>query len=170
MNGEEQAMVEPIVLNASDNVAVLAQRADAGSDPLGLGHKLAKAVPAGHKLARHAIGAQEPIIKFGQVIGNATTAIAAGEHVHSHNCAFSEHDRNYRVGADLELARAAIPGMPAMTFEGYRRSDGRVGTRNFIALAATVNCSATVIAELIGIWLICCTPPARSVCRRSASR
>jgi altronate hydrolase len=79
------------------------------------------------------------------VIGYATQAIAAGEHVHTHNCAFGAHDQDYRIGADLEAARAAVPRVDTATFQGYRRANGQVGTRNMIAVCATVNCSATVI-------------------------
>ena len=138
-------MPEPIVLNAADNVAILTDRAQAGSDPLRLGAPLGAAVPAGHKLARRPIRIGETVLKFGQIIGHATAPIAAGEHVHSHNCGFSDHDRDYRIGADLAAARAAIPTEARRTFQGYVRSNGQVGTRNYIALCSTVNCSASVI-------------------------
>lgn len=39
----------------------------------------------GHKLALAAIPAGEPVVKYGEVIGRATLAIAPGEHVHVHN-------------------------------------------------------------------------------------
>jgi altronate hydrolase len=65
--------------------------------------------------------------------------------VHTQNCVFSDHDRDYKIGADLAVARAAIPSLPPATFQGYRRANGDIGTRNYIALCATVNCSATVI-------------------------
>ena len=140
-------MPEPIVLHPGNSVAILAERAAAGADPLTSGHPLHVAVSAGHKLARRAIAAGEPILKFGQIIGVASQPIAAGAHVHVHNCAFSDHDRDYAVGADLDAARAAIPALDPVTFRGYRRSDGRVGTRNYIALVATVNCSASTIRK-----------------------
>jgi altronate hydrolase len=85
------------------------------------------------------------VVKFGQVIGYATRPIAPGEHVHTHNCGFGAHDQDYRIGADLEAARAAVPRVAPATFQGYRRGNGQVGTRNMIAVCATVNCSATVI-------------------------
>lgn len=138
-------MSEPIVLNVADNVAILTERAPAGALPLGTGAPLAKAVPGGHKIARAAISQGAEVLKYGQIIGHATADIAPGEHVHVHNCAFSAHDQDYKIGVDLAIARAAVPSVPPMTFEGYRRSDGSVGTRNYIALCATVNCSATVI-------------------------
>ncbi|SNR28243.1 UxaA family hydrolase [Puniceibacterium sediminis] len=138
-------MAKPILLNAADTVVLLPERLPAGADPLGIGRSLEKAVSGGHKIARTAMTKGAPVIKFGQIIGHATTDIAAGDHVHSHNCAFSDHSRDYAIGADLETARAAIPKMAPRTFQGYQRANGQVGTRNMIALCATVNCSATVI-------------------------
>lgn len=135
----------PIVLHSSDTVAILTDPARAGERPLGLGQPLEAQVARGHKVARtdHVPGG--PVIKFGQVIGYATGPIRAGEHIHSHNCAIGVHDTEYHIGADLDAARSAIPAPAPLTFQGYRRADGQVGTRNYLALIATVNCSATVI-------------------------
>ena len=138
-------MADPLVLNPADNVAILTERALAGTVPLGAGVPLAASVSGGHKIARRAIAAGEVVLKFGQIIGHATDAIPAGAHVHVHNCAFSDHDRDYHIGADLAAAEAASPALPPRNFMGYRRAGGQIGTRNYIALCATVNCSATVI-------------------------
>ncbi len=138
-------MPEPILLNPADNVAILTERAAPGSDPLHLGAPLAGAVPGGHKIARRPLRPGSTVVKFGQTIGHATAPIAAGEHVHGHNCGFSDHDRDYQIGADLAAARAAIPSIAPRTFQGYVRANGQVGTRNYIALCSTVNCSASVI-------------------------
>ncbi|SNT31573.1 UxaA family hydrolase [Tropicimonas sediminicola] len=137
----------PIILHETDTIAILPSGARAGEDPLGIGAPLAAPVRAGHKLARrdHAVG--EAILKFGQIIGRASEEIPAGAHVHSHNCAFSDHEQDYRIGGDLEASKAAIPALEGRSFLGYRRANGQVGTRNFIALCATVNCSATVIRQ-----------------------
>jgi len=135
---------DTLVLHPADNVCVLTRRVEAGDNPLGFG-PLARALSAGHKLARAAIATGQPILKFGQVIGAATADIVPGDHVHTHNCAFSDHDRAHAIGADMAAAEAAVPRLEPATFMGYARADGRVGTRNFLALCATVNCSATVI-------------------------
>jgi altronate hydrolase len=98
-------------------------------------------IPRGHKMALRAIAEGQPILKFGQVIGYASRAIAAGEHVHEHNCAFQA------VTADYAFATDATPVAPAAaqaTFQGYRRANGRAGTRNYIGVLTSVNCSATV--------------------------
>ena len=138
-------MREPLVLNPHDNIAVLTERAPAGSDPLEVGAALANSLSSGHKIARSPIQTGDAILKFGQFIGKASANIAVGEHVHTQNCIFSTPHRQYSVGADLAAAKRNIPNNEVLTFEGYARSDGRVGTRNYIALVATVNCSATVI-------------------------
>ena len=140
-------MAETLILNPVDNVAILTELTVTGEDPLDTGVPMTSSVPSGHKVAREALSPGDAIRKFGQIIGYATETIPAGAHVHTHNCAFGEHDRNYDIGADLELARAAIPNLESRTFMGYKRADGRVGTRNVIALCATVNCSATVIQQ-----------------------
>ena len=125
-------MRDPLILNPADNVAILTEKGIA---------------PEGHKIARAGIAQGQPVVKYGQTIGYATADIAVGDHVHSHNCAFGEHDRDYRPGAGLVHAQAALAAYQdtGMVFQGYHRDGGQVGTRNFIALVATVNCSATVI-------------------------
>ncbi|WP_370582785.1 UxaA family hydrolase [Paracoccus sp. NBH48] len=125
-------MAEPLVLNPSDTVAILTTRGVA---------------PAGHKIARADIARGAAVVKYGQVIGYATCDIVAGDHVHSHNLAFGDHDRDQTPGAGLAAARTALDRHrgPEMQFQGYHRDGGQVGTRNFVALVATVNCSATVI-------------------------
>lgn len=138
-------MADPLVLHPADTVAILPARAAQGADPLGLGRPLAGPLAAGHKVARVAHDLGAPVVKFGQIIGRATAPIAPGAHVHSHNCAVTDPGRAADIGADLAAARAAIPAPAPRSFLGYRRADGRVGTRNMIALVATVNCSATVI-------------------------
>jgi altronate hydrolase len=135
----------PLILSPADNVAILTARAPQGARPLGVGAPLAAPVAAGHKIAREAIPEGGSITKFGQVIGYATQPVAAGEHVHTQNCAFGAHDQDYKVGVDLAAARAAVPRVETASFRGYRRGNGQVGTRNMIAVCATVNCSATVI-------------------------
>jgi altronate hydrolase len=135
----------PLILSPTDNVAILTVRAPQGAQPLGHGAALDHPVSPGHKLARTDIAEGGAIVKFGQIIGYATKPIAEGEHIHTHNCSFGAHDQDYEIGADLEAAQAAVPVLAARTFMGYRRANGQVGTRNYIAVCATVNCSATVI-------------------------
>lgn len=135
----------PLVLHSSDNVAILSERMTAGQVALPNGVPLTAPISRGHKVARSMIAAGDPLFKFGHIIGHATQDIAVGEHVHSHNCGFGDHDDTDTYGQSLVAARAAIPQVAPRQFKGYARTDGQVGTRNMIALIATVNCSATVI-------------------------
>ncbi|VXC44881.1 UxaA family hydrolase [Sphingomonas sp. AX6] len=98
------------------------------------------AIPAGHKIAVRGIAAGEPVRKFGHVIGRATRAIGAGEHVHVHNLAFEPQATAQGIARDVP---PALPPRDAW-FDGYLRDDGRVGTRNFIGILTSVNCSASV--------------------------
>jgi altronate hydrolase len=136
-----------IRLNERDNVIVLTRAFPAGSQPAGAGVPLGKNTPAGHKVATVDIAAGQPIVKFGQIIGYASVPIVAGEHVHTHNCSMGAHDQDYHIGAEFRPIDY-VPEEGRLTFMGYRREDGSAGTRNFIALCATVNCSATVIRHI----------------------
>ena len=76
------------------------------------------------------------------MIGRARQPIAAGAHVHSHNLAFEDLVFQYEFPAEERSLPVPPASMP--TFQGYLRADGRTGTRNYIAVISTVNCSASV--------------------------
>lgn len=100
-------------------------------------------VPFGHKVALRAIDPGEVIHRFGQPIGIATDTIAAGSHVHLHNIGFEASMAVRSVGTRLSNAGAQGPASEA-SFQGYIRPDGRVGTRNYVGVLTSVNCSALV--------------------------
>jgi altronate hydrolase len=104
-------------------------------------------VPAGHKIATTAMAKGEAVVKYNQVIGFAATDIAAGDHVHTHNMGMGTFERDYAFGADVRPAVPA-PAADCATFEGYVRADGQVGTRNFIGVIPSVNCSATAARQI----------------------
>ena len=115
-----------LLLNKLDNVEVIL---DADSDM------------HGHKRARRPIAAGEPVVKLGEIIGVASSPIATGEHVHTHNV---DPDRR-PISADLAASNLLEnPSVDARTFDGFVRADGRVGTRNHILVLTSVNCSASV--------------------------
>jgi altronate hydrolase len=103
-------------------------------------------IPMGHKIALHRIAPGEPIVRYGQNMGRARAIIYPGDHVHTHNVAYEEHalDYPYPTG-DIPLPHVSrdVP-----SFLGYLRPDGRIGTRNYIAVVAASNCAAHT-AELI---------------------
>jgi altronate dehydratase len=98
-------------------------------------------IPSGHKLALAEIPADAPVLRYGQVIGFATQRIRPGEHVHTHNLGLRNFRRNHAPGAEAPPL-TLVPHEERRTFLGYRRPDGRVGTRNTIAVIATVTCAA----------------------------
>src|SRR4051812_29094391 len=95
-------------LHATDNVIVAVDTIDAGSVPAGGVTALAR-VPKGHKMATTTIAKGSPILKFGQIIGFATSDIAPGEWVHEHNVEMQEFARDYRFGEEARPAEAIAP-------------------------------------------------------------
>ena len=90
-------------------------------------------IPHGHKVATRDIAAQQPIMKFGQVIGFASNAIRAGEHVHTHNVELLDFFRDYDIGVDVRPTDF-VPEENLASFMGIERPDGRIATRNYIGL------------------------------------
>ncbi len=129
-----------LLLHPSDDVVIARRPVTAGSEVRVDGQvvRVRQDVPRGHKLAVRPVRAQDAVRKYGQVIGFASQDI---EHVHGHNRGMREFDRRYEFATDLrDPGRVAAPA----TFLGFRRADGRVGTRNYVAVISSVNCSASV--------------------------
>src|SRR5205809_1159411 len=135
-----------IVLKPEDDVAVAKASLEkaAAFEAAATRIEARQDIKAGHKLARRAVGRGRPVRRYGQVIGFATQDIAVGEHVHTHNLDIGEltADR-YEVGVDVKPVDY-YPAESMRYFDGYRRDDGRVGTRNYVAIISGVNCSASV--------------------------
>ncbi len=137
-------------LNAADNVVVAITTAEKGTvSPENV--TALERIGKGHKMASQPIPVGEPVRKFGQTIGFAKKNISAGEWVHEHNIGMGElsHDYAFTQGA---VKTEVLPLEKQATFQGFRRANGKVGTRNYIGIMTSVNCSATVagfIAEEI---------------------
>ena len=128
-------------LHPSDNVAIALADLPAGAVLTDHDLILRTGVPRGHKVALEEIPAGAVVRRYGQIIGAATVDIAPGDHVHSHNLGMGMHKQDHAFGADCRpLAPAAEP----RTFDGYHRADGRVGTRNYLGVLTSVNCSGSV--------------------------
>lgn len=108
-----------------------------------LGLVVREPIPAGHKVAINNVQASFPVYKYGQIIGFAARDIAAGSHVHTHNLELKDYTRDYAYGLDARETDFVPLGERA-SFQGLVRDDGRVGTRNYLGVLATVNCSASV--------------------------
>jgi len=106
-------------------------------------------IPAGHKVAIRPIALGEPIRRYGQIIGFATVPIAPGQHVHTQNCGMGDFAKDYAFGVDV----TPTPNfdLPA-SFDGIRRPDGRVATRNYIGILTSVNCSAHVAGMVADVF------------------
>jgi len=153
--------IQLVQLHPTDNVAIARQpiAANTALDLL----TTTSDIPAGHKVALIAFAPGDRILKFGQIIGLASQPIAPGDHIHSHNMVAPTQDGHTAHG-DLPTNL----GAPSMTtasssawvgkhdadtalpdhFLGYLRPNGRVGTRNYIGILTTVNCSATVAKRI----------------------
>jgi len=129
-------------LHAADNVVVAVDGINAGQLVAG-GVAAAKRIPRGHKMATEAIADGAPIRKFGQIIGFAAGDIPAGDHIHTHNCHFHMFDRDYAYATEAR-DEAVLPIGEQATFQGFRRANGAAGTRNYVAILSSVNCSASV--------------------------
>ena len=137
-------------IHPDDNVAVAVDPLAAG-DVFSIGRTIEARteIPAGHKVALERIAQGDPVTKYGFPIGRATTDIEQGEWIHSHNLGTALSGTvEYRWDGphSRKVEHVEIPA-----FEGYRRADGRVGTRNEIWVLNTVGCvnhAAERIAKL----------------------
>lgn len=132
-----------LLLRPDDDVAVTIRELAAGTRVITPAGEIVVPwdVPRSHKLALRDVAAGSPVRKYGQSIGLATVDIRPGDHVHAHNLGMDTSARAYEFGTDRRVLPA--PSGPARMFEGYHRATGRVGTRNFVGVLTSVNCSAS---------------------------
>ena len=144
-------MAENLVvhLRPDDNVAVASRNLTAGTTAAVNGReiRLADAITIGHKVSVEEIPAGAPIRKYGQVIGFASRTIPPGSHVHVHNCSAEHFERDYEFATEVPPDPVAEE---SHRFRGYLRPDGGAGTRNYIAVISTVNCSASTSKAITG--------------------
>lgn len=135
-----------IRLHAADNVVIARADIALGEMLEGDRYRSRSQVPAGYKIAARDITVGEPIRKYNVIIGFAAQDIPQGTMVHTHNVEFREFDRDYAYARDYKPTQYVAEDQRA-TFQGIVRANGQVGTRNYIGLLSTVNCSATVIRK-----------------------
>jgi altronate hydrolase len=131
-----------IQLRPEDNVAIASRTLLPGAELEHQGRSLVASgrILLGHKIALGTIRRGQPVYKYGQIIGFASEDIAGGDHVHVHNVAADAFERDYAFCRDCPPPPS--PSEPRF-FLGYDRGDGRHGTRNYLAVISTVNCSAS---------------------------
>lgn len=141
IKASEPAARDTVRLNPDDNIVIALRDLKIGTQPSGLNVPLRDQVLRGHKIAIAPISAGENVIRYGQIIGQAKADIAAGDHVHVHNLGMGAHQQDYAHAT----ANTPLPHIDEeRSFLGYHRSDGKVGTRNYIGILTTVNCSGSV--------------------------
>jgi altronate dehydratase len=134
-----------VVLRETDNVAVLKRSLKAG-DELVAGTArflITRDIGRGHKVALEKIADGAPVRKYGQIIGFARGEIEPGAHVHLHNLVMKDFARDYQFCSETRAVDFYSADRMRF-FQGYARPGGRVGTRNYIAVLSSVNCSASV--------------------------
>jgi altronate hydrolase len=129
-----------IRLSAEDNVIVAVDQILPGVEVVDVIAR--ERVPRGHKMAVTIIREDEPVRKYGQIIGFASIQIAAGDWVHEHNVVLHDFARDYRFAEAAKNDEVLPPELRA-TFEGYVRPNGKTGTRNYIGILTSINCSAS---------------------------
>lgn len=136
-----------IRLHSNDNIFVAREELRPGFLIGKNGIQVLDLVPPGYKVAATDISLGEEIRKYNVIIGFASQKISAGSVVHNSNVKFEEFDRDFAF-AEKYQPTIMFPESDRATFQGFRRADGRVGTRNFVAIISTVNCSSTVVHEI----------------------
>lgn len=130
-----------IRLNAADDVIIARTELPKGTEVISEKIKVSGVIPAGHKVATCALKVGDPVRRYNQIIGFVTQNIQPGDHVHVHNLAMGDFERDYAFCEDF--VPSVVNPNPA-TFMGIKRSDGRVATRNYLGVISSVNCSAHV--------------------------
>ncbi|MEP5633308.1 MAG: altronate dehydratase family protein [Tateyamaria sp.] len=128
-----------LTLHPQDNIAIAL--ADIAVGDVHGAVKVRQPVARGHKFATIPIANGQNVLRYGQIIGQATTDIAAGDHVHGHNLGMGAHGQDYAHASEATPLNSTAQ---TRTFDGYHRADGRVGTRNYLGILTSVNCSGSV--------------------------
>ena len=145
-------MKEFIRIAENDNVLVALKELKAGHtiNIENLNIKLLQDIPQAHKFAINSIKQGEEIIKYGAPIGYATNDIETGEHVHVHNTK-TTLSGTVDYSFQQKLNKLQIENKQ-LSFEGYRRSNGKVGIRNELWIVPTVGCVNGQAEQIIKLF------------------
>ena len=136
----QQAILQ---LSSRDNTAICLEDVPAGTRLPQSDIETLVPIQAGHKVALTRIDPGQNVLKYGQIIGTASMGIQVGEHVHTHNIAVENVGREYKIGIDAAVTDH-IPKAQQASFDGFRRPNGRCGTRNFLGILPTVACASSI--------------------------
>jgi len=145
----EETDIPFLILNEKDNVGVARVPIPAESELVKNGQKITtkENVQPGHKIALRPVASGERILKYGETIGRATRDIAPGDWVHTHNILPDFSGKDYEFATNTPVTEYFSPD-EAGEFMGFQREGGDAGTRNYIAVIATSNCSSHVATEI----------------------
>jgi altronate hydrolase len=149
MNASSALAPALLRIHPDDDVAVATRAIVAGEtfdDDTFHGLRILDDIARGHKVALRSLDAGAAVRKFAHTIGVASRVIAAGAHVHTHNLAMP--NAHVEHASETKRQPSLIAASTMRSFMGYRRDDGRVGTRNYIGILTSVNCSATVARQI----------------------
>jgi altronate hydrolase len=130
-----------IRLNPNDDVMIATRELEVGTALPGTDIRCLERIASGHKVAIKAVAKGGPVRRYNQIIGFATQDIKPGQHVHVHNLAMGEFERDYAFCADVKPTRYVSP---AATFSGFVRKDGRVATRNYVGIISAAKGAAAI--------------------------
>ena len=136
-----------IILNENDNIVIALENMNAGQYLKQFALTIDAPILSGQKIAKIDISENSPIYKYGTIIGFADSNILKGQVLTNSNIIFKEFIREHDYCAKYQPTRF-VNASSERSFMGFKRDDGRVGTRNYIAVVSTVNCSATVVHEI----------------------
>ncbi|MCX7303701.1 MAG: altronate dehydratase family protein [Hyphomicrobiales bacterium] len=143
MSTQPHSSAIALQLREGDEVAVAMRDIAAGETLAPFPVVAREPIPFGHKVSLDHIAQGAALHRLGQPIGLATVAIPAGAHVHTHNMGFEQSLAERQIGTRLSNA-VRLPAAQIPTFQGFRRADGRAGTRNYVGILTSVNCSSLV--------------------------
>ena len=136
-----------ILLNDADNIIIAIDYMNAYHHLENFDIIIDAPILSGQKIARVDIPRDSPIYKYGTIIGFADSDLVKGQVLTNSNVVFREFGRDHDF-CSRYLPTRFVNSSCERTFSGFRREDGRVGTRNYISVVSTVNCSATVVHEI----------------------
>ncbi|PYS98637.1 MAG: hypothetical protein DMF65_10145, partial [Acidobacteria bacterium] len=133
-----------IIVDPNDNLAVVKGQTAPGLEialPSGRVVRVNAAVPPGHRFATRDIPSGEFVLQYGQPIGTSL-GIKEGDYISHENMS-----NDVPVVRDLPEDLSTPPpdyvlASERATFKGFRRRDGRVGTRNFVLIVPTSMCAS----------------------------
>ena len=141
------ASIEPryIQMHPSDNVAVVVNPGGlAAGSRFACGLELTEAVPEAHKVALLDLAQGDAILRYGVVIGYANRAIPRGNWVHE-DLVKPPAAPALNASPLATAVPAPLPKRDGFTFEGFRNTDGSVGTKNILGISTTVQCVAPTV-------------------------